>query len=141
MCARRLFEITACGTSVVTTPSAAVREYFAEDEIPASSRKQAENHLRSLVQSPELRDRMVHRAQRKIWDRHTYAHRAEAILEQLVPDKHRPLTTPRVSVLVPTVRPQQLEQDAWWTTKGRRNPVDPPDARVRSFHRRHGADA
>ncbi|WP_290659054.1 glycosyltransferase [Kocuria sp.] len=113
MCARRLFEITACGTSVVTTPSAAVREYFAEDEIlVATSRKQAENHLRSLVQSPELRDRMVHRAQRKIWDRHTYAHRAEAILEQLVPEKHRPLTTPRVSVLVPTVRPQQLEHIA-----------------------------
>lgn len=109
MCARRLFEITACGTPVVTTPSSAVREYFGEDEIlVAASRKQAENHLRSLVQSPELRDRMVHRAQRKIWDAHTYTHRAEAILERLVPEKHHSLSVPSVSILLPTVRPHQL---------------------------------
>lgn len=110
MCARRLFEITACGTSVLTTPSASVRRYFAEDEIlVADSRKRAENHIRSLVQSPELRDRMVHKAQRRIWDEHTYTHRAEQILAQVVPSKHHGFKVPSVSVLAPTMRPQQVQ--------------------------------
>ncbi|WP_344224388.1 glycosyltransferase family protein [Kocuria atrinae] len=110
MCARRLFEITACGTSVVTTPSASVRRYFAEDEIlVADSQKRAENHLRSLLQSPQLRDRMVHRAQRRIWDEHTYTHRAESILARVAPLKHRKVEVPSVSVLAPTIRPQQLK--------------------------------
>ncbi|RAF64722.1 glycosyltransferase, partial [Burkholderia multivorans] len=34
MCARRIFEITAAGTPVVTTPSAATRVFFPTDEIP-----------------------------------------------------------------------------------------------------------
>lgn len=110
MCARRLFEITACGTSVLTTPSASVRNYFADDEIlVADSRKRAENHLRSLIQSPELRDRMVHRAQRRIWDEHTYTHRAEEILARIAPSKHRGIKVPSVSVLAPTMRPQQVQ--------------------------------
>lgn len=110
MCARRLFEIPACGTPVVTTPSKAVGEYFASDEIlVADSRKQAENLVRTMLNSPELRDRTVHRAQRRIWDQHTYAHRAEAILDLAAPEIHRPISKPAVSILAPTKRPHQIE--------------------------------
>src|SRR5699024_3913805 len=37
MCARRIFEITAAGTPVVTTPSVATREFFPTEEVPQPS--------------------------------------------------------------------------------------------------------
>ncbi|AGF73053.1 glycosyltransferase family protein [Corynebacterium halotolerans] len=108
MCARRIFEITASGTPVVSTPSAAVREFFPADEVPAASTQQeAEWMLRALVNSPQLRDRMVHKAQRRIWANHTYSHRAEQVLEAAGVE-HIPLYSPTVSVIVSTNRPAQL---------------------------------
>lgn len=110
MCARRIFEITAAGTPVVSTPSRAVREYFGADEVfSAETKEEASAQLRMLVRSPELRDRMVHRAQRRIWNGHTYSHRAEQVLAEILPDQVSPVTPPPVSALVSTVRPTQLE--------------------------------
>ncbi len=62
MCARRVFEITACGTPVVTTPSAAVGEFFPPDEVfVVGERAEAAHTIRALVRSRELRDRATHR--------------------------------------------------------------------------------
>ncbi|MGO1258839.1 MAG: glycosyltransferase family protein, partial [Brachybacterium sp.] len=66
MCARRIFEITASGTPVVSTPAPAIAEFFAADEVPvATDREDAAHVVRALVRSPELRDRTVHLAQRR----------------------------------------------------------------------------
>lgn len=109
MCARRIFEIAASGTPVVTTRSAAVPNFFAGDEVPvADSREEAGHVVRALVNSPELRDRTVHKAQRVIWEGHTYRHRARTVLEAAglpVPDA----TRKRVTALISTNRPHQLE--------------------------------
>jgi len=110
MCARRIFEITACGTPVVMTPSAAVGEFFPRDEVfVATSRDQARHLVRALVRSPELRDRAVHLAQRRIWRSHTYGDRAQQVLFDagLAPSAVRP--RPSVTALVSTNRPHQLE--------------------------------
>lgn len=110
MCARRIFELIASGTPVVSTPSTAIGEFFEPEELAvAKDRKQAENHVRSLVQSPELVDRSVHRAQRRIWSAHTYSHRAEAVLRKAAPEKTRTLARKPVSVLAPTNRPEHVE--------------------------------
>jgi spore maturation protein CgeB len=110
MCARRIFEITASGTPVVSSASAAVRNYFAADEVlVATTRAEASAQIRSLVANPELRDRIVHKAQRRIWDGHTYAHRAETVVRAIAPELSRPRVLPNVSALVSTFRPQQLE--------------------------------
>lgn len=107
MCARRIFELTAAGTPVVSTPSVAIREFFEPDELlVAKDRKQAENHIRSLLQSPELADRVVHRAQRRIWAEHTYSHRAETILRKTLPNRNQSLSRKPISVLAPTNRPE-----------------------------------
>lgn len=108
MCARRIFEITASGTPVVSTPSAAVREFFPSSEVPTVATQQdAEWTLRALVHSPQLRDRMVHKAQRRIWAGHTYSHRAAQILKA-AGIQHTPLRAPTVSVIVSTNRSAQL---------------------------------
>ncbi|MGP5666152.1 glycosyltransferase family protein [Glutamicibacter arilaitensis] len=115
MCARRIFEITAAGTPVVSAPSAAIENFFTPSEvIQVSTREEAANSIRSLVRSPELRERMVHIGQRKIWKQHTYAHRAQQVEQFIgISTPHGQPTsmafTPKVSAVVSTIRPHQLQ--------------------------------
>ena len=115
MCARRIFEITAAGTPVVSAPSTAIKNFFDGSEVmEVHSREEASHAIRSLVRSPQLRDRMAHLGQRRIWSEHTYAHRARQIeefigLSQRENSPSAMTTRPTVSVIVPTIRPQQIE--------------------------------
>ncbi|GAA2015649.1 glycosyltransferase family protein [Brevibacterium samyangense] len=109
MCARRIFEITASGTPVVTAPSAATKAFFPENEVfQPTTRSEASDVLRALVRSPELSDRSVHLAQRRIWAEHTYTQRAMTVMDAAGVPYEDP-GTPTVSVLVSTNRPQQLD--------------------------------
>ncbi|WP_354190458.1 glycosyltransferase [Arthrobacter sp. UYCu712] len=111
MCARRIFEITASGTPVVSTPSAAISQFFEHDEVlVAAARPEAEDMLRKLTSNSDFNERVVHKAQRRIWREHTYAHRAESIVRAVAPERCRPIGLPSVSALVSTSRPQQLGQ-------------------------------
>lgn len=111
MCARRVFEITASGTPVVTTRSAAIPRYFSDVEVPVvDTADEARDIIAALVRSPELNDRTVHLAQRKIWEGHTYSHRAAQILSAVgVPEASARLELPGVSALVSTNRPHQID--------------------------------
>ncbi|MGP5410619.1 glycosyltransferase family protein [Glutamicibacter ardleyensis] len=115
MCARRIFEITAAGSAVVSAPSAAISNFFDSSEVlEVSTREDAANAIRSIVQSPELRDRMVHLGQRRIWTEHTYAHRAREIeafvgLPKVEPSANSMTTRPNVTAVVSTIRPHQIE--------------------------------
>ncbi|MDR6639847.1 glycosyltransferase [Paenarthrobacter nitroguajacolicus] len=110
MCARRIFEITASGTPVVTTPSPALPRFFPDGEIHSVSTKdEAASLMRALMRSPELNDRSVHLAQRRIWNEHTYAHRAERVVALALPSQSLPVQAESVSALVSTIRPHQLE--------------------------------
>lgn len=112
MCARRIFEILACGTPVVTTSSAAIPRFFNEQQVMVADDAQAAaSAIRALLNSPQLRSRMVHCAQREIWGSHTYAHRAAELLTQTNIDAGaaETLKLPNVSVICSTNRPYQLE--------------------------------
>ncbi|MFC7457048.1 glycosyltransferase [Brachybacterium sp. GCM10030267] len=117
MCARRIFEITASGTPVVSAPSPAIGEFFTEDEVPVvSEREEAAQVVRALVRSPELRDRTVHLAQRRVWHEHTYTHRARQVLDTVgLGGKAGKIGLPggaglpTVSIMAATNRPEQLE--------------------------------
>ncbi|WP_431789741.1 glycosyltransferase family protein [Kocuria palustris] len=113
MCARRVFEILSRGTAVVSTPSAAVGEYFPQAELPVvETREQAADVVRALVRSKQLRDRTVRRAQRRVWAEHTYTHRAASVLDLALPRQEgswQP-STPSVSAILATNRPAHLGQ-------------------------------
>lgn len=110
MCARRIFEISASGTPVISAPSAAIPEFFAAGEVPvAGTRLEAAHLVRALVRNPELNDRTAHLAQRRVWTGHTYAHRAERVVAAVAPASSRPVDRPTLSALVPTIRQGQLE--------------------------------
>lgn len=118
MCARRIFEISACGTTVVSAPSSALRKYFAEDEVfEVSNAHETSEVLRMLARSREQRDRSVHLAQRRIWNEHTYSHRAQQVMQHLgglTPNDRNSLNKfsmaapKKVSVIAATRRPEQL---------------------------------
>lgn len=128
MCARRIFEITAAGTPVVSAPSTAIANFFSASEVlQVGNRTEAANAIRSLVRSPELRDRMVHLGQRRIWQHHTYAHRASEVAQYIgLPRQHdNPMamtTTPNVTVVISTIRPHQLTHI--FETIGKQKAVD-----------------
>lgn len=114
MCARRIFEVIASGTPIVSGSSAAIRTYFDADEVYiAENEREAELQIRALLNSDELRNRVVLKAQRKIWNEHTYSHRAQAILDavkiQAEPDEKSILAKHLVSLILPTVRPDKLQ--------------------------------
>jgi spore maturation protein CgeB len=110
MCARRIFEITACGTPVVTTPSAATGEFFPPDEVfSVSTREEAASTIRALVRSPELRDRAVHLGQRRIWRDHSYGARAQQVLHDLRLVEAPQVPRPSVTALVSTNRPHRVD--------------------------------
>ncbi len=109
MCARRIFEISACGTPVVSAPSAGTQAFFPPDEVfQPSSREEAGQVMRALVRSSELRDRTVHLAQRRIWKEHTYSHRAMTIMDSVGVEYSDPIAR-SASMLVSTNRPAQLD--------------------------------
>ncbi|MCQ2000397.1 glycosyltransferase family protein [Arthrobacter zhaoxinii] len=111
MCARRIFEITASGTSVVSTSSEALTaQWRPGEQFVVTSREDAKNTILALTRNPQLSDRQVHRAQRRIWSEHTYAHRVEAVVAAALPAASRPVAEPSVSLLVASMRPGQLEQ-------------------------------
>lgn len=84
MCARRIFEASACGAAVVSTGTEALDNFFPDDTLSiVKDANDAYHQMRSLIRSPEYRDRKVHRAQRKIWENHTYRHRAISIMETM----------------------------------------------------------
>ncbi|ARD41408.1 glycosyltransferase family protein [Actinomyces gaoshouyii] len=108
MMARRIFEITACGTPVVTMPSPATGAFLPAGSLAVvGDRAGAERAMRALCANPELGDRMTHLAQREIWAHHTYTHRVDAVLADLgMPERrHRP---PSVAPLISTNRPHRL---------------------------------
>lgn len=110
MCARRIFEISAAGTPVVSAPSAAIRNFFSAEEVPVATTREEAGHLsRALVDNRELNDRTAHLAQRRIWQNHTYAHRVATVVEHALPNRSVGLAQPTVSALVPTIRPGQIE--------------------------------
>ncbi|MBO1031886.1 glycosyltransferase [Tessaracoccus sp. SD287] len=109
MFARRLLEITACGTPVVTTPAAAVHRFLGEGVAQVSTTEQATDALRLLLDDPDAAARMVHLGQRELWRGHTYSHRVDQVLRVAgLPGAAAP-GRPRVSVLMATRRPEQLD--------------------------------
>lgn len=109
MCARRIFEIAASGTPVVSAPSAATRQFFPPHEVfQPTNREEAAHSVRALLRSTELRDRSVHLAQRRIWREHTYSHRAMEIMDAVGIDYSDP-TARSCTVIVSTNRPEQID--------------------------------
>ncbi|MGO4588491.1 glycosyltransferase family protein [Paenarthrobacter sp. 2TAF44] len=110
---REIFEVAASGTAVIAAGRLIPNHAFSAIEVPsASTREESASLVRSLVQSTELRDRTVHMAQRRIWQQHTYSHRAAEVLGVVgIPAEPAVETSmtvvPKISVVVSSIRQEQ----------------------------------
>jgi spore maturation protein CgeB len=107
MCARRLFELSAAQTAVVSTPAASIEPFFGDTIAVVDDEESATRAIRILVDQPEYRDRLALRAHRRVFDEHLYTHRVRQVLAAVgIADPET--TQVSVSAVVPTKRLEQL---------------------------------
>lgn len=106
-CARRVFELAACATPVVSGWSAGIEEVFGDRVAIAHDQDSARALIGAYLRNTELRDRTAHRAQRLVLTEHTYAHRVDTVLRAVGIPATRPRQT--VSVVAGVDDPARLE--------------------------------
>lgn len=109
MCARRIFEVSACNTPVVTMDSPAIGNFFPQDTIcVVSDGEEARQGFRRLCQDTEYGERMTHKAQREIWLKHTYTERIDRVL-RAIGRSDALAQHPTVAPFISTMRPELLD--------------------------------
>ena len=82
MFARRVFELLACGTPVISSPSRGIVALLGDDVVLLSEDEATtRRHLERLLGDDEYRERLAWRGQRRVFAEHTYAHRLAAVLD------------------------------------------------------------
>lgn len=108
MCARRVFEILASGGAVVSAPSPAIEAFFPDGLVPMPRTEAESFHaIRALLQPGGFRDKQIHKAQRLIWENHTFEHRVAEIFRWTGLKSN--VKKPVVSVIAPTIRPEYVQ--------------------------------
>ena len=84
MCARRIFELSSCKTSTVSSYSQAIASAYAPHEVfTVTSRAQARDVLGLLVGDYQYRERSAHLAWRNTAKHHLYTHRLQQIAQTI----------------------------------------------------------
>lgn len=109
MMSRRVWELIACGTPVVSAHSPAGQLFEGSGLFRASSASEAKDVVTKLLESKDVVEREVHRGQRIIWEGHTYTHRAEQILLAVGKIDDVGERSSLTSIIIPTKRPAQIE--------------------------------
>ena len=107
MFSRRVFELMACGTPVVSSPSDGITAMFGALVKVATSTAEAEAHLAYLLGDDDRRARYAHAGARDVLTHHTYAHRLRTILDA-VGVAHAPPSPPQITILAASNRPSHL---------------------------------
>jgi hypothetical protein len=98
-------DLTAAGTPVITPPDPALDDLLSSHYLTATNSTELQTHLETL-QHPPTRERISVPARRHVLTNHTRKHRFEQILTHLdIPTN----PTPRVSILLATKRPANVE--------------------------------
>jgi hypothetical protein len=108
MMARRVYELLACGTPVVSTPSRAIEEQFQGIVQVASTTAEANGIIGKLLSDQNHYDRISHLGYREVMQKHSYAKRLGILLPPLgIPFEEE---VPLVSIVMCTMRPTMIER-------------------------------
>ncbi|MBZ9622593.1 glycosyltransferase [Clostridium sp. FP2] len=83
MFSRRVFELLACGTNVISSYSLGIEDMFFQIVKLSKSKEDTQKHLEVLLKDKELSDRLSLKGQREVFSKHTYTHRFESILDKV----------------------------------------------------------
>lgn len=108
MMSRRVYELLACGTPVISTPSKAIEEQFPDIVQIATNAQEAEEIARNLLDNPWEYARLAHKGYREVMLRHTYENRKEIVLSAL--NIESKADNPLVSIILPTMRPYFIDR-------------------------------
>lgn len=108
MMSRRVYELLACGTPVISTPSKAIEKQFSGIVQIATNAAEAEAIARELLDNPWKHARLAHLGYREVMLNHTYENRKDIILSS-INIKHEP-SKPLVSIILPTMRPHFIDR-------------------------------
>ena len=101
MFARRVFEILASSTAVVSTASTGIEQMLGDAVSIVHDEDEARSELDRLLADPIYRQRKAHLGHRKVMREHTYAARFRTIARAIGLDLDESRDLPAVSVVVP----------------------------------------
>jgi glycosyltransferase involved in cell wall biosynthesis len=108
MMSRRVYEILACGTPVVSAPSEALERTFPGIVQLASNKSQANNAVGKLLDDAPFRERIAHLGYREVMRNHTYGKRLGTLLPPMgIPHS---AAVPLVSIVLCTMRPHLIDR-------------------------------
>ncbi|MGX9353362.1 glycosyltransferase family protein (plasmid) [Shimia sp. W99] len=105
MLSRRVYELLACGTPVVTAPSKAVEEQFGDTVSIVENEAAAIEETRRLIEDKTLWMQRSHLGYRHVMNGNTYDDRVRQIMQVMNPDVEQEAFNPFVSMITPTKEP------------------------------------
>lgn len=109
MLSRRVFELLACGTPVVSGPSLAVEEVFGGLVPVVSTEAEAADQLTMLLNDSSYRRKRGHLGYRYVHSKHTYSHRLSEIGDFLGAEALSAIPEPPVDWICVSQRPQMIQ--------------------------------
>lgn len=110
MMSRRVYELLACGTPVISTPSLAIDKQFKGIVQVAKNAKEANKIAKRLLENEWEWLRISHLGYREVMLKHTYEHRAVQIANTL--GQNITLDSPLVSIVIASNRPHFIDRIA-----------------------------
>lgn len=83
MFSRRVFELLACGTPLVSAYSAGINEFFPEIVLQCKNKEEAASNLKKIIADRDFRDRLSVLGQREVFNKHSCRHRMQRILDTI----------------------------------------------------------
>lgn len=108
MMSRRVYELLACGTPVVSAPSKAIEEQFPGIVQIANNAKEANAIIEKLLTDEHYWEKISHLGYREVMKNHTYTHRLRDIEAAL--GYQSSASEPLVSIITCTRRPNMIDR-------------------------------
>ncbi|NCC60770.1 MAG: glycosyltransferase [Verrucomicrobiae bacterium] len=108
MMSRRVYELLACGTPVVSTPSKAIEEQFSGIVHMANDAQEANKIIEKLLTDEHYWEKTSHLGYREVMTKHTYTHRLQSIKQALGYEAGE--NKPLVSIITCTRRPNMIDR-------------------------------
>ncbi|MGL5675359.1 MAG: CgeB family protein [Cellulosilyticaceae bacterium] len=83
MIPRRIYELLACGTPIISSDSDGIRAQFGEEVFIANSEEETVTFIEKILSQSETVTQRVERGMHKVYSQHTYKHRLQEILNRL----------------------------------------------------------